>query len=389
MRKTVLFYCQHSIGIGHLVRSFALVNSLKKSFHVTLVSGGDFPKGMKVPEGINFVQLPAIGVDVNNNLMAIGTDESTYNVMKLRQKKILHVYDEIQPDIFISEYFPFGKVQFMGELLPLLKRSKSSDKPMHVVCSLRDILEPNSMAKKMQQDFSVKIINEYYDGILVHGDESLITLDKTCPQLDRLIVPIHYTGYVTDQQYSPKIARETFKEIVLSAGGGKIAPPFICKMVRSFKKFGFGEGATLKVIAGPIYPNDDWESLQELVKDEPNITLIRSVESLSELWKQARLSISPGGYNTLMELICSRIPALIIPHRNESNSEQEIRAIRLQEEGLAMTIEFNNSSEEELAVAVRKALDFVPADKELNLNGAENTRIIIEEKFREYSNDHS
>ena len=67
MQKTLLFYCQHSVGIGHLVRSFALVNSLKKTFLVTLVSGGAFPKGLSVPDGINFVQLPPIGLNLNLN----------------------------------------------------------------------------------------------------------------------------------------------------------------------------------------------------------------------------------------------------------------------------------------------------------------------------------
>lgn len=385
MQKTVLFYCQHSIGIGHLVRSFAIINALKKSFHVTLISGGDFPKGQTVPEGINFIQLPPVGIDENNALRAIGTSDSTHNVMRIRQKMVISTYDEIRPDVFISEYFPFGKIQFMGELLPILKRIKSSDKPVQVVCSLRDIMEPSSMAKKLQQDFSIKIINEYYNSLLVHGDEHFLTLDETCPQISRINIPITYTGYVTDQHYLPKRNRENYKEIVLSAGGGKIAPPFVTKMVRSFQKFGFGDDTILRVIAGPIYPNDEWDILQELVINDTRILLNRSVENLSEVWKNARLSISLGGYNTLMEVICSRIPALIIPYNNDSNGEQEIRANKLQEAGLAETIYLEDSSEEELALAVKNALVFVPADKELNLNGAENTRRIIEQMCMEYA----
>jgi predicted glycosyltransferase len=381
MKKTLLFYCQHSIGIGHLVRSFALINSLKKSFLVTLVSGGDFPKGISIPEGINFVQLPAIGLDLNNCLEAIDSTEPVHVVMKSRQKEIMRIYNEIEPDIFVSEYFPFGKIQFMGDLLPLLKRTKSSKKPVNVICSLRDILEPKSMAKKMKQDFSVKIINEYYSSIMVHGDEYFITLGETCPQLNRIEIPISYTGYVSGETYLPKIDRTEFNEIVLSAGGGKIAPPFITKMICSFKNYGFGEGTILKVIAGPIYPKEDWIELQKLVKDEPNIILLRSVESLTDVWKKAKLSISLGGYNTLMEVICSRVPALILPYCNESNSEQEIRAIKLKEEGLVETTDFKNSSEAELSLYVKKVLNFNPADKELNLNGVENMRVILEEYY--------
>ena len=378
MQKKVFFYCQHSMGIGHLVRSFALVNSLKKSFEVTLVSGGDFPKGMKIPKGINFVQLPPIGIDANNCLTAIGTDESAYKVMKIRQKKVVNLFKEIQPDILITEYFPFGKIQFMGELLPVLKSIKVNNMPVQVVCSLRDILEPKYLATKMGQDFSIKIINEYYSLILVHGDENFITLNESFTQLSKIKIPISYTGYVSDEKYTPKVNRENFKEVVLSAGGGKVAQPFISKMVNSFKKFGFGEGIILRVIVGPIYPNDDWHTLKKSVKNNSNIILNRSVKNLTISWKEAKLSISSGGYNTLMEVICCRIPALIVPYCNESNSEQEIRANKLQKEGLVQTINFENSSEEQLAISVKKSLNFIPKDKKLNLNGAENTRITLQ-----------
>lgn len=379
MPKKVFFYCQHSMGIGHLVRSFALVNSLKKSFSVTLVSGGDFPKGIKIPKGINFVQLPPIGIDANNCLTAIGTDVSAYKVMKIRQKKVITLFKKIQPDILITEYFPFGKIQFMGELLPVLKSIKANNTSVQVVCSLRDILEPKYLATKMGQDFSIKIINEYYSRILVHGDENFITLNETFPQLIKIKVPVSYTGYVSDEKYTAKINRENFKEIVLSAGGGKVAEPFISKMVNSFKKFGFGEGIILRVIAGPIYPNEDWHALQKSVKNNPDIILNRSVENLSITWKNARLSISSGGYNTLMEVLCSRTPALIVPYCNESNSEQEIRTNKLHKEGLVQTVNLENSSEEQLALSVKKALNFIPFNKELNLSGAENTRIILEQ----------
>lgn len=389
MQKRILFYCQHSMGIGHLVRSFALVNSLKKSFQVTLVSGGVFPEGMSIPKGINFIQLPAIGIDANNALTAIGSSESAFNIMRVRQKKMISVYNEILPDIFITEFFPFGKIQFLGELSPILKRIKSSDKSVQVVCSLRDILEPNYLANNMGQDLSVSLINEFYNSILVHGDPEFIRLEETCPQLSRIKVPVSYTGYVSDKKYLPKINRKHFNEIVLSAGGGKVAEPFISKMVRSFQKFGFGEDIVLRIVTGPIYPIDAYKILEKSIESDPNIILIRSVESLTKLWEQARLSISQGGYNTLMELICSRIPALILPHSNENNSEQEFRATRLQQEKLVKKLAYANTSEEEIALAVKNALNFTPANKEINLNGADNSRTILEKQYLEFSKDQS
>ena len=135
----------------------------------------------------------------------------------------------------------------MGELLPILKFIESNNLPIQVMCSSRDILEPKSIAKPLIGDFGVKIINDYYSRVLVHGDKNFIDLGETFTQLKRIEVPISYTGYVSDEKYVPKINRENFNEIVLSAGGGKVAQPFIIKMVNSFKKFGSSTSASVKL----------------------------------------------------------------------------------------------------------------------------------------------
>lgn len=379
MSKKILFYCQHSIGIGHLVRSFALVNSLKISFQVTLVSGGDFPEGLLIPKAIKYIQLPPIGIDENNCLKAINTQEPVHHVMKKRQKILLQTFKESQPDIFITEFFPFGKIQFLSELSPVLRLIKNSEKQIKVLCSLRDILEPNFSGGKMGQDFSVKIINEYYDCILIHGDKKFIPLEETFPELNRINVSKYYTGYVTAMSHHRKIDRQAFKKIVLSAGGGKVAHPFILKIISSFRHYGFGDGITLQVITGPIYPLKSFKVLQDIVKNDNNIILNYSVESLSESWLDARLSISSGGYNTLMELISSGIPAIVSPYRNQTNSEQEIRSSYLNQMGLIKTMYYEDLNEEEIALTIKKALDFTPSDKTIDLGGANKTRKILED----------
>ncbi len=56
---TLLFYCQHSLGMGHLVRSLALTRALTNHFDVTLVSGGEIPAGLPVPASVRVVPLGA------------------------------------------------------------------------------------------------------------------------------------------------------------------------------------------------------------------------------------------------------------------------------------------------------------------------------------------
>ena len=51
-RPALLFYCQHSLGIGHLTRSFALATALAETFHVVFLNGGRLPPGLPVPRAI-------------------------------------------------------------------------------------------------------------------------------------------------------------------------------------------------------------------------------------------------------------------------------------------------------------------------------------------------
>ena len=62
MRPALLFYCQHSVGLGHLMRSYALCAALADRFRVVLVCGGPLPDGIEPPRGVELVALPPLGV---------------------------------------------------------------------------------------------------------------------------------------------------------------------------------------------------------------------------------------------------------------------------------------------------------------------------------------
>ena len=59
----ILFYCQHVLGMGHLVRSLALARALAGRFRVVFLNGGAVPRGLRRPAGIEFVDLPPLGFD--------------------------------------------------------------------------------------------------------------------------------------------------------------------------------------------------------------------------------------------------------------------------------------------------------------------------------------
>jgi len=71
-RPAVLFYCQHSLGMGHLMRSFALADRLAERFRVVLLNGGRLPKLVAAPANIELINLPPLGIDDGNARRCLG-----------------------------------------------------------------------------------------------------------------------------------------------------------------------------------------------------------------------------------------------------------------------------------------------------------------------------
>ena len=70
VRPPLLFYCQHHLGLGHLVRSLALAEALAERFEVVMVSGGVLPDGLRPPSGVRLVSLPPVGLTVEGELVS-------------------------------------------------------------------------------------------------------------------------------------------------------------------------------------------------------------------------------------------------------------------------------------------------------------------------------
>lgn len=368
-----------------MVRSLTLVNELKYWYEVTLVCGGQFSSGFPAPEGFRLVQLPPVRLNAQEQLEAVGTDKPLHSVMLERKKAMLSVYEEAKPDVFLTDYFPFGKKEFVGELMPILKRCKTAEKPVLVACSLRDILEPHSYAKKGALDIAVSVCNAYYDAILVHSDPRVVRLQDSYPRFKELQVAVHYTGFIARASSERKHKTENAKGAVVSVGGGRVGVRLLRQVVNAFIQSPVLRQVPCTVVSGPGFPSGDFQELQQLVEKAPHIELIREVADLSELWEHAAFSISMGGYNTTMELLSTKIPALIIPYHNQNNSEQFLRATKLKALGLVEVFDSSQRDEEELGKAIEGMLEFRPATKQLHLNGVVQSVELLEDLYWEKS----
>lgn len=371
-RPTVLFYCQHARGMGHLVRSLALARAMARQFRVVFLNGGVFPDHISASDDIEFRHLPPLALDTQNQLLSLSPEHSVAQACAARGAMILHELQSLKPDVLLIELFPFGRKKFSNELLPLIEHAHAMPKRPQIVCSVRELLVTVRKDQQAHDNKAARTLNEFFDAVLVHGDAEFARLAETFRPRVPLLVPVHYTGFVCTK--APATARVKARtDIVVSAGGGLVGGELLKTAIAAHKIAWPLVRKPMKIIAGPFLPQQDWLAINALAKGTPALTLIRSVPGLQTELSGAALSISQCGYNMAMDILASATPALVVPYVGDGETEQTDRARRLERLGLLQTIAPARLTASILAGAMRDMLTFAPRKSELNLDGAERT----------------
>lgn len=374
---TILFYCQHSLGMGHLVRSMALAAGLGERFRVVFLNGGPLPQGVSLPGGMEVIKLPPLGLDADGQLVSRDRTHTLEDAREIRRKMILDAFHSLRPQIVIIELFPFGRKKFADELLPMLEeaRTTASPRPL-VVCSLRDILVGQRSDQQRHDERAVACANHYFDAILVHSDPAFARLQESFHACAKLTTPIHYTGYVClKRDRKSDVIRQ--KRVIVSAGGGLVGCPLFQIAIEAHALLR-DENVEMKVIAGPFLPEESWQSLLAAAQGRKGVQLLRSVPDLCEEMRAAAASVSQCGYNTSLDILQSGVPGLVVPFAAGLEDEQMQRAARLEQLGAVRLLDQREMTPQRLADELRALLSFKPQRATLDLNGVRNSAGILE-----------
>jgi len=325
-------YCQHVLGLGHLHRAIELCRAFR-GHRVLLLTGGP-PVNVELPEHVRRVQLPALRMDADfGGLSAVDARVDLGTVKRRRQEMLERLFWSEKPDCLMTELYPFGRKAFRFELDPLLETiTNRAGSSCGIFSSVRDILVEKDNAAKHEAR-AVKLLNRYFDGVFVHADPRLVRLEETFGRLDEIDIPLVYTGYVAPRP--PPCARERLRKklrlaegsllVVASAGGGQVGYRLLQATVAAANLVRERMPLSLVVFTGPFMSREHRHRLKETGGDWAAIETF-SDEFLSYL-AAADLSISMGGYNTTMNLLATRVPAMVLPFAQ--NREQQLRAGRL------------------------------------------------------------
>jgi predicted glycosyltransferase len=393
--KRVMFYCQHVLGMGHLVRSTEIVRALARDFSVLFVTGGEIPQGFHFPEKVETFELIPLKTSPDfSDLQLCDSSWDIYETQAIRRESLLRAFDKFQPDILVTELFPFGRKQFSFELLPLLARARSRAANTMIVSSIRDILVNRKDQAKYEQRVC-EIVNSFYDLVLVHGDEKFQTLGETFSRVSDLQCRVAYTGYVVQQSKAAvadcgAISPEHNQKptIVVSNGSGKCPTGHLLleSVLRAAPLLQQHIPHQLQVFAGPLVPENVFERLQNIAGPAKNVTLARYTPDLPAFLRRGQLSISMAGYNTVMDILTAGVRALVYPVAGNGDEEQSMRAAKLAAMGVLGVLEDDQFEPAKLAQKIEDALHSKPFRIRFNGAGAANSALLLK-KYLALRND--
>jgi len=210
--------------------------------------------------------------------------------------------------------------------------------------------------------------NKYFIKIFIHGDPKYLPLlpDKLLfcngkELLSNISKYIFYTGYVCNPMQ--KQHRKKDGKIYVSTGLNKEENIHILKNITKI-----ADEFTDKTF---IFIQGSLNKLEPIVNK--NKILVNFIPELHKKLETCELFITYGGYNSTMEVLKSKCPAIIIPRINGDKKEQLIRVKVLKKYnyfkvGIPSTNNF-------LVKCIKEILtnNNFPNKCEMNLNGAENT----------------
>ncbi len=366
----VLFYVQHLTGIGHLKRCSVIVRAMMRAgLDVVVVAGG-----RPVPSidfgGASVVRLPLVEVrDVDTYRLIDERGRGVgWRLRWRRRRELLSLFHDFAPHALVTDMFPFGRLQFRSELVPLLKAAARAKCVR--ISSMRDIVEPKRRAAP--NEGMIALAERHFDRLLVHGDPSLIPLERSLPQAARLRAKLEYTGYAVEASHP--VQRQP-NEVLVSVGGGAVGERLLqtALAARPLSRF---RAHPWRLLCGL---NPGSERVEALRREAPDGVIVEwNRPDFSALLGTAAVSVSQAGYNTTMELLAARVPAVLVPFARDGETEQSQRCRALAERGLVRVVTEDALTPASLAQAVDEACA-PPDELRIDLGGAERTAQLIRE----------
>lgn len=313
-----LIHVNHLLGTGHAFRAAAIGRALvKRGVEVTLAAGNHLPETLNITD-LNVAHLPV--AKAADHAFSALVDETGKMIdavwQRHRAERFFKLWQRTQPDIFVSEHFPFGRRKLAFEMVPVLQAIKLQTPKTLIAASVRDILVRKADPTKEQA--MAELAKLYYDQILVHSDPTYIRLEDSFRFTDHIAPLITYTGFVHGHITNSENKTKGNDDIIVSVGGGAFGQKLIKTAIQAAAMF---HDRRWRILAGTHCKDDELATLRTLAPD--HMTIEQNRNDFVSLLQQAAVSISQAGYNTTLDVLATGISAIFVPSPVNGNEQRD------------------------------------------------------------------
>ncbi len=366
----VLISVTHLLGTGHLSRALTLARAFAADGHIVKLCSGGMPAPQLDHSGVEIIQLPPLRSDGTNFTTLLDQHGGRVNDALLAERQAVQkaTLTSFQPDILITELFPFGRRILSEEFLDVLNAAHAMAHRPIVLSSIRDILAPPSKPAKAER--ADRIIEQLYDAVLVHSDPQTTRMERSWPVSEMLRDKLRYTGYVAPPAAVVHPDRAGDSEILVSAGGGSVGTQLFQTAVDAARLM---PDARWRLLVGGSDAGDRIAALRE--QAQGTATIIEPARpDFRQMLKHAAASVSMCGYNTALDLLQAGTPSVLIPFDAGNEVEQGLRADSLAALTGFSVLRSAQMTPDALRLAVTQVLEQGPRqDLSLGFDGAEQS----------------
>jgi predicted glycosyltransferase len=350
--------------------------------------GGAVPVAQ--PTGIRAVPLPGIRrregqlAPLRLELVSGGPGEEADVLREILARRIVILRETVaalRPDVLVIEHYPFSKWDLEPELLALIEATRAANPAARIVCSVRDLPLQTSHEPCAADAWAGKVaatLNDHFDALVVHGEESLTPLTSRFPRAGEIRIPWRHTGIVAEPLVpaaDPARVREALTGgapfVLASVGGGADDLGLLdgCRSAWRRLVASGGTGGRMLVLCQGLSAGADPHGT------EAGVRTVSFSPRFLEWLVVADLSVSCTGYNTCANLLATRTRALLAP--NPRMSDQPARGAVMAELGLAGLLPSLEAGT--LGTAMAAALCQARPRHDIPLDGAGRAARFVEE----------
>jgi predicted glycosyltransferase len=331
----IAIYSQDGFGLGHMQRTASIaweIYRLRPEASILTFSDSQLGQFFPISPHHDYIKLPSIAKESPGNWKATHLRMSFTEILQLRQELLCNVLLNFAPNIFLVDHMPHGA---MGELLPALEAMDRVGMQVQNVLGLRDVLDsPEVTINRWQVEGAYDVIERYYARILVFGMQDVYDVAEKYQLPEGAVKKLFYCGYVSnlDNERNAYNIRARYlagnpadtRLIAVMAGGGADAYSMMSTLIEALPKVLEEQPCSVAVITGPFMPVELIADLERRAGRLP-IQMLDSVHDSLSYISAADLVIAMAGYNTSVEILRMKTPAILIPRAGPS-AEQRTRA---------------------------------------------------------------